>query len=490
MNLHPIERIRERIGGEAFVFCIKALLLAVFLKAFLAYFFSLWGFFAFLFFPALFMGWLNYQSVVKEKPLLQLLLQSLTVFPVPRLQRDRDRALGVPWITYALILFMGLIFFGLQFNPDIPRDVWRKLSFFPEEPESLRVLAGSFTHMFLHGSVSHYLFNMFFLWSFGTALESRIGWRNTLMAFLLTGVLSAQFSFFINYFGLGAITSGIGSSGAIAGLIGVFAVRCYFQRMILPLPILGLLSVFFPLSVKIRLNALAVIAFFFMDDFILGARAMIYRSLTGDVDYWAHICGLLSGIAMGAGWRMADQARLERDRSLLMSSSERFHDLGKGLDAAHRLLERDPYDPEVHLHLARIRSGMIRTEAGARAYETAVEGFLKRDPERAVAAYLEYTRRYARGSLSPPSLERMARLLEQRGRLNEAARCLEVMLEDHDEVPADLRAKALFHLGRLLAELDFMNAAGARLRELLKNHPSSTWADPAGRLLGKLQKER
>ena len=46
--------------------------------------------------------------------------------------------------------------------------------------------------------------------------------------------------------------------------MGIFAVRCYFKSMIFPLPILGIFSLILPISLKVRLNSLAIMALFFL----------------------------------------------------------------------------------------------------------------------------------------------------------------------------------------------------------------------------------
>ena len=47
------------------------------------------------------------------------------------------------------------------------------------------------THMFMHGSLSHLLFNMFALWMFGSMLENYIGSKKFLVFYLICGLGSA-----------------------------------------------------------------------------------------------------------------------------------------------------------------------------------------------------------------------------------------------------------------------------------------------------------
>ncbi|HLC50404.1 MAG TPA: rhomboid family intramembrane serine protease [Candidatus Nanoarchaeia archaeon] len=70
------------------------------------------------------------------------------------------------------------------------------------------------THMFLHGSPYHLLFNMWGLFMFGPLLEARIGTRRFISFYLATGIIAGFLSSFF-------YTNALGASGAIMGLVGV-----------------------------------------------------------------------------------------------------------------------------------------------------------------------------------------------------------------------------------------------------------------------------
>lgn len=55
------------------------------------------------------------------------------------------------------------------------------------------------THMFMHGGVSHILFNMFALWMFGTAVEQYFGGKKFLFFYISSG-LGAVFLTFLVYY--------------------------------------------------------------------------------------------------------------------------------------------------------------------------------------------------------------------------------------------------------------------------------------------------
>ena len=83
------------------------------------------------------------------------------------------------------------------------------------------------TYMFVHdpGAISHLLFNMFALFIFGHQVERRMGSREFLLYYLLTGILAGLFSFLVYWFTGFYLTALMGASGAI------FAVQLAFATL-------------------------------------------------------------------------------------------------------------------------------------------------------------------------------------------------------------------------------------------------------------------
>lgn len=79
------------------------------------------------------------------------------------------------------------------------------------------------TYMFVHSNFSHILFNMLGLFFFGTGVERRIGSREFLMFYLITGTLAGFFSFLV-YFATGDYNVVlVGASGAVYAVLLAFA---------------------------------------------------------------------------------------------------------------------------------------------------------------------------------------------------------------------------------------------------------------------------
>ncbi len=70
-----------------------------------------------------------------------------------------------------------------------------------------------FTHMFMHGSIAHILFNMFALWSFGTPLEQTWQTPKFLLFYFATGIGAAVIYTLANYYQFNMIINEIMALG-------------------------------------------------------------------------------------------------------------------------------------------------------------------------------------------------------------------------------------------------------------------------------------
>ncbi|MEK6872909.1 MAG: rhomboid family intramembrane serine protease [Nanoarchaeota archaeon] len=97
------------------------------------------------------------------------------------------------------------------------------------------------TSIFLHGSLTHLLFNLFALFFFGIILEKEVGSRNFLIIFFFSGILANLIA--VNFY-----SSSLGASGAIYGVIGALTIikplmMVWTFGMILPMFIASILWV-------------------------------------------------------------------------------------------------------------------------------------------------------------------------------------------------------------------------------------------------------
>lgn len=106
-----------------------------------------------------------------------------------------------------------------------------------------------FTSMFLHGSIGHLLFNMWFLWIFGNNVEEAYGHFGYLLLYIVGG-LAGTAAYIVN--NTGATVPLVGASGAIAVTMGAYAVLFPKHRVtslvaffIIPLPAAIFLFIWF-----------------------------------------------------------------------------------------------------------------------------------------------------------------------------------------------------------------------------------------------------
>ncbi len=143
--------------------------------------------------------------------------------------------------------------------------------------------------MFMHGSWSHIIGNMVFLWAFGPEIEDAMG-RGRYLVFYLLGGLAAMLAQVAA--DPHSTVPNLGASGAIAAVMGAFIVTYPRDR------IKSLLLIFIFVKVTF-IPAALLIGFWFLTQLVhAGAVAHVQ---TGGVAYLAHVGGFIFG-AVTARW--------------------------------------------------------------------------------------------------------------------------------------------------------------------------------------------
>jgi len=169
------------------------------------------------------------------------------------------------------------------------------------------------TYMFIHGSWTHILFNMFALFSFGPILEYAIGPKRFFNLYFICGIGAALFQMLVQAYEVHALTGGftvfphfaitdplvsdqlkaiyfgpvVGASGAVYGLLVAFAMLY---------PNLELMMLFIPVPIKAKY----LIPCFIVLEIYLG-----FKQFGGDnVAHFAHLGGALLGFIVVKFWRL------------------------------------------------------------------------------------------------------------------------------------------------------------------------------------------
>jgi len=139
------------------------------------------------------------------------------------------------------------------------------------------------SHMFMHGDITHLLFNMFGLYMFGSAVEATWGPKRFLFYYFFCGfgALAAQMVVMWTE-GSGAV---LGASGAVFGLLAAFGMLYPNQRIMLLFP---------PIPMKAKY-------------FVIGYAAIELFSGFGKVNdgvaHFAHLGGAIFGVLLILYWR-------------------------------------------------------------------------------------------------------------------------------------------------------------------------------------------
>src|SRR5213083_2123338 len=158
------------------------------------------------------------------------------------------------------------------------------------------------TSMFMHGSWSHILGNMVFLWAFGPEIEDLMGRGRYLVFYLLGGLAATAAQIAVDPT---STVPNLGASGAIAAVMGAFVVTYPRDQ------IRSLLVVFVFVRVRYIPAALLIGVWFLMQLVNLGAVAP--QQAAGGVAYAAHVGGFIFGAVTArlfAGRRLAGAAVL------------------------------------------------------------------------------------------------------------------------------------------------------------------------------------
>ena len=116
---------------------------------------------------------------------------------------------SLPDIVKQLIIINVLFFFGSMSLGNTAYDLLAL--HYPQNPKFApwQVV----THIFMHGSINHILFNMFGLWMFGGTLAQMWGRNKFLFFYLSTGLGAAALQLGINYFQMSTVVEQLVEAG-------------------------------------------------------------------------------------------------------------------------------------------------------------------------------------------------------------------------------------------------------------------------------------
>jgi membrane associated rhomboid family serine protease len=211
----------------------------------------------------------------------------MSVIPLGDVSR---RPMRTPLVTMLIVLANAVVFACEIVGGDAFVTQW---SLIPTQFATGHHLITILTGNFLHAGWSHIIGNMVFLWAFGPEIEDTMGRARYLVFYVLGGVVASLVQVVANPH---STVPNLGASGAIAAVMGAFAVMYPWDRIKTLL--------FFFVFVRVRfLPAVVLIGVWFVTQLVnVGTVAHVE---TGGVAYAAHIGGFLFGVLTARAFAFA-----------------------------------------------------------------------------------------------------------------------------------------------------------------------------------------
>jgi membrane associated rhomboid family serine protease len=196
--------------------------------------------------------------------------------------RDVIPSRTTPFITVTIILVNAIAWL---FEIGLPRDALSLfLQIYGVVPANLRAQT-LITSMFLHGSWSHVLGNMWFLWIFGDNVEDRFGHARFVVFYLLCGIVAALAQVAVDP---SSTVPTIGASGAIAGVMGAYFVMYPRSRVLTLVPLIIIWDI-------IELPAIVMLGLWFALQLFNSSTIGATAGARGGVAFAAHVAGFVIG---------------------------------------------------------------------------------------------------------------------------------------------------------------------------------------------------
>lgn len=212
--------------------------------------------------------------------------------------RDRIQSRSTPWWTYAIIAANVAVFaYELSLSRPALERLFHTWGVAPQrvpleggDPAAwLAIVGPALVSMFLHGGWLHLILNLWYLWIFGDNVEDRLGHSRYLALYLGAGLAATAAHVVANP---GSPVPTVGASGAIAGVLGAYAITYPRARVEAIIPLFIFIHI-------VEVPAWLMLGFWFVIQFASGAAALATtQASAGGVAWWAHVGGFVAGIAL------------------------------------------------------------------------------------------------------------------------------------------------------------------------------------------------
>ena len=209
------------------------------------------------------------------------------------------RPVRVPVVTIFIILLNAFVFVLELMNGETFVTQWSAI---PAQITSGHHWITILTAMFMHGSWSHIIGNMIFLWAFAPEIEDAMGKGRYLVFYLLGGTVAMLAQVLADPH---STVPNLGASGAIAAVMGAFIVTYPRDQ------IKVVLFIFVFARITFIPAALLIGVWFAIQLVHAGTVAHVQ---TGGVAYLAHVGGFVFGAITGRFFENPRRVAFERPR--------------------------------------------------------------------------------------------------------------------------------------------------------------------------------
>ncbi len=272
------------------------------------------------------------------------------------------------------------------------------------------------TSMFLHASVWHLLANLVYLWIFGRHCEDVLGSLTFGLTYASGGLAAALTHCLMAYtiVPAAATAPAVGASGAVAALMGIFAIRFSSCR------VKCFLWLWRPQLVEVRA---AFILLVWLAGEVVGGL-LSTRAHGPTPAHWAHVGGFLCGALIALVMDFGSEAHNERlrEEAVHCATQGRWEE---AIDCFRRLVALRPDDARSRANLAALYLQLDDHDEAAEQFEQGIAAYVRSDkPYEALQLLEAMERECPTHRLSPPLGLAVSRVEELAGRADDALHSL------------------------------------------------------------------
>lgn len=340
-------------------------------------------------------------------------------------------------------------------------------------------LLTSFTHMFMHGSTGHLVGNMVFLWIVGCMLEMGLG-RLQYSVLYIIGGLSAVWLFWLIY--MNSNIPLVGASGAIAGLMGAFAVLFGKKRV----------KIFY--SLGFYFNYLKIPAIILLPIWIGNEFYQLFGGGSTHVAYVAHIGGLIGGalfgivclkLSLGFDQDVIADTPVDEISPQIEKALEHIAelDLEAGRQILEKVLAKEPENIDALTHLFNVYKLDPEDDKFHQVTKKLIFELTRsyNTYEKAHQIYNEYIRLTSHPRLSPQIYIQLSMMFAATDHLENAVKILTMLLKKVPDFPGV--PTALLKLARAYNQKGMAMKGNRCLNLICNKYPESTEAQLAQKTL-------